>query len=397
MPWSILHRYVFWELLRVFLLALVAITGILVMAGVVQEASQQGLGPEHIFRLVLFLLPSFLPYTVPATMLFAVSLVYGRLAHDNEITAIKSAGIPVTHVLWPALFMGAAVSAGVLVLYREFIPRSHHQLRTAFLRDIEDLIYSRLRRDLSFREMKMDYAIWVKEVRGRRLIAPIFIKRDGRGKDEIIATAREAELKVDLEQGDIHVRMLHGEWSKDHGNSYLSFEEEIIPVQLPPLGAGRKVRAREMTIAQILQRRQELVDEAEENRRQIALLPNPEHSRVVPPPPGTVAEALHYKLEAIEKEINELNTERAMRPALSFGCLFFVLVGCPVGIWFHKRDYLSAFVTCFLPIVVVYYPLLMLGLNLSKAGHSDPLPCMWAGNALLGATGLLLLSQLLRR
>ena len=32
MPWSILRRYVLWELLRVFTLALLAITGILVMA-----------------------------------------------------------------------------------------------------------------------------------------------------------------------------------------------------------------------------------------------------------------------------------------------------------------------------------------------------------------------------
>ena len=43
-----------------------------------------------------------------------------------------------------------------------------------------------------------------------------------------------------------------------------------------------------------------------------------------------------------------LDVELLMRPALSVGCLCFILVGCPVGIWFSRSDYLSAFIICFL-------------------------------------------------
>jgi lipopolysaccharide export system permease protein len=399
-PWSILHRYVLFELIRVFVLALAAITGILVMAGVVQEASQQGLGPAQILKLIPLLIPGTLPYTVPATTLFAVSVVYGRLAHDNEITAIKSAGIPVTRIVWPAVLVGLLASGGVFVLYREFIPGMHHRLRSVAIKDIEELIYARLRKDLTFNEPRVNYAIWVREVQGRRLIWPIFIRRDSQGRDEIIAMAREAEIKIDLARGNIDVHMLHGEMSKDGGATRVIFAKEVVPVPLPPLGAAaRRIRPREMSDEQLLRRRQLLLERLAELR---AHGPAPRTEAAGPAAARAPADPFTYispdvPAEYLQKEVWELETEYALRPALSFGCLFFVLIGCPVGIWFHKRDYLSAFVTCFLPIVVSYYPLLMFGINLSKEGQVEPNRAMWIGNGVLGLTGLTLLYRLTRR
>ena len=77
----------------VFLLSLLGITGILLMAGIVAEASRHGLGPLQILAIIPLIVPSTLPYTIPATTLFATCVVYGRLAHDNEILAIKAAGV----------------------------------------------------------------------------------------------------------------------------------------------------------------------------------------------------------------------------------------------------------------------------------------------------------------
>ena len=70
--------------------------------------------------------------------------------------------------------------------------------------------------------------------------------------------------------------------------------------------------------------------------------------------------------------IQQIDAEVQMRPALSFGCLCFVLIGCPVGIWFSRSDYLSAFITCFLPIVFIYYPLMLCGTNYAKQGKLIP-------------------------
>src|SRR5579862_8766404 len=123
---SILHRMIFRELMRVFVLCLVGITGILLMAGIVAEASQQGLSPGQILAIIPLLIPSTLPYTIPATTLFATCVVYGRMAADNEILAIKAAGINLFTVVWPGLLLGGAMTLLTVVLYYDLIPTTHH-------------------------------------------------------------------------------------------------------------------------------------------------------------------------------------------------------------------------------------------------------------------------------
>ena len=53
-----LQRMIFWELVRVFGLALCGLTGLFLLGGVVQEASQRGLTPAQIFYVVPLLIPN---------------------------------------------------------------------------------------------------------------------------------------------------------------------------------------------------------------------------------------------------------------------------------------------------------------------------------------------------
>jgi lipopolysaccharide export system permease protein len=85
-----------------------------------------------------------------------------------------------------------------------------------------------------------------------------------------------------------------------------------------------------------------------------------------------------------------------MRPTLALGCLCFALLGGPVGIWFSKSDYLSAFVTCFLPIVTVYYPVLFCMINVARIGRFPPWMGMYNANLLLLAVGVVLFRRLQR-
>ena len=86
-----------------------------------------------------------------------------------------------------------------------------------------------------------------------------------------------------------------------------------------------------------------------------------------------------------------------MRPALAAGCVCFVLIGAPVGIWFSRSDYLSTFVSCFLPTIVVYYPLMLCGTNMAKDGRLPAPVGLWMANAAIGLVALVLYSRLLRR
>jgi lipopolysaccharide export system permease protein len=395
--WSILHRSILLELTRVFLMSLLGITGILLMAGIVAEATQHGLGPTQVLAVIPLIIPSTLPYTIPATTLFATCVVYGRLAADNEIIAIKAAGIHLSKIVWPALWLGVVMSTVTLVLYLEVIPYTHHMMRSMFLNDVEELLYTMLKRDGCLNQPRLNYVMFVRGVQGRKLQDALFKRRDGKGGYDVVAKAREAELLVDMPRKQILVHMRHCFVLSESGHKSGYFEDKVWPVALPPdFGNNRKVRASDLTWLEILERREELKTEEEQLEVQIALTTS---QFMIKKPPAELQS--HFRnLRALRKqkhqEMYSLDTELQMRPALSVGCLCFVLIGCPVGIWFSRSDYLSAFITCFLPIVFLYYPLLLCGTNFAKSGRFDPLISMWAANALMGLVAALLFRRLLR-
>ena len=89
MFWSILHRTIFWELTRVFLLSLLGITGILLMAGIVAEASRHGLGPGQLLAIIPLIVPR-RPSSVATLPNIARNPVRRSIA---EISAVRASSI----------------------------------------------------------------------------------------------------------------------------------------------------------------------------------------------------------------------------------------------------------------------------------------------------------------
>lgn len=394
---GILSRSILLELVRVFLLCLLGITGILVMAGIVPEASQQGLTLIQALAAVPLLIPNMLPFSIPATTLFATCVVYGRLAHDNEILALKSAGVNILRIVWPALFLGLVMSAVTMGLFYELIPSTYYMMRARALNDIEEFLYAKLKKDHCIKgDKKMPFSMWVSHVQGVWLQNPLFERQDGKGHYDLTVRAREGRLKVDLEEHKIYVIMRFGTLLRADGTS-LNFLHETWEVDLPEdYGQDLKLRPRAMTCPEIVQRRQEIRAEEKKLETQIAL---ETAQTLLNQPPANLAKRiadLKNERDRRQLEITTLDAELQMRPALSLGCFCFVLVGCPVGIWFGRSDYLSAFITSFLPNVFLYYPLYLCGMNLAKQGKVPLMAGIWAANALIALIGMALFKRLMR-
>ena len=174
---SILHRMILWELVKVFFLSFTALTGIVLMGGLVAEATQQGLGPMQVLAIIPLFIPSLMPYILPTSTLFATCVVYGRLAADNEILAIKAAGVNVMKVVYPGVFLGLVMSGVTLGLYYHLIPYTHRLMRTMFLNDVKEVLYSMLKKDKGINNPKLDFIMFVHDVPGpqtdrRHLPAP---------------------------------------------------------------------------------------------------------------------------------------------------------------------------------------------------------------------------------
>jgi lipopolysaccharide export system permease protein len=156
---------------------------------------------------------------------------------------------------------------------------------------------------------------------------------------------------------------------------------------------NKKTRSGDMNWDELLKFRDELEEKKEKAEAELALVMDLQQKQKT----GLEEHLknLRYAVGQRASDIRNVDTEMLMRPALAMGCFCFVVVGCPIGIWFSKSDYLSAFITCFLPIVFVYYPLLLCGANLAKTGKCNAVLAVWIADGLMALAALPLYRKLM--
>src|SRR5438876_9448049 len=111
-----LCRYIFVDLLRIFLMASGTLAGIMSFGGLLRPLTQNGLDGAQILLLIRYSMPAMSTYSLPVAALFATTWVYGRMAADNEITACRACGIHFIAMSTPAMLLGLLVA--VMPMYR---------------------------------------------------------------------------------------------------------------------------------------------------------------------------------------------------------------------------------------------------------------------------------------
>ena len=408
---STLNRMIFWELVRVFLLSLGALTGLFLIVGLIQQASQLGLTLSQVLTAIPLFVPSTLPLTIPATTLFASCVVYGRLAHDNEVVALKAAGVHLFGIVKPGLLLGTLATLTTASLYHTTIPASQQRLYEQILSDPEEVLYNQLRRDRCLRHPSLPYVLYVRDVQGKRLI-DVVIKRRARVKDakpgsdlsvayDLVARMHEARLRVDLASGKVIITpdrfVVH---EKNASGSTASAGP--FTMDLPDSVSGKEARLRisaltwddlPVRIAAMAAERDDLLQQRAQLQATLQNISDPTLRALAQGEVKNFQSAIDTK----SRHVRNLQAEIYARPALAVSCLVFALIGCPVGIWSNRADYLSTFVICFLPTLVVYYPLLLAGSDMGKNGRIPLGLGCWAADIIVGAVGLILTWRLLRR
>ncbi len=163
-----LHRYVFRELIRVFLLATVALTVILSLGLILQPIQKYGIGPEQVPHLLTFLVPITLTYVLPMGALFAATLVYGRLAGDNELMACKASGVSPLTLIYPGCLLGLLVAMANLALSFHVMPYFFHRAEYAIKADAKQILFRNIQRHGYFRDPDGDLAIYAEHVQPKQ-------------------------------------------------------------------------------------------------------------------------------------------------------------------------------------------------------------------------------------
>jgi lipopolysaccharide export system permease protein len=416
---GILQRYVAGEVFRSFAMALLTITIVFVLFVVMTEATRMGLSPREIVNLVPFVVPGSMPYTVPVSMLFAVTVVYGRLAGDNEVIAVKTAGLSAWAVLWPSILIGLLLSATLAFAASGPIPMANEQAKKVIFKSFEDVFYKYLKRDREFNRGDWPFVIKVKDVVDNVLYGATFKHRaekkppqpgfvpvplkPGESDDpsyfDQVVQAKKATIRFDLEHDVARVYLDGADIQQGGANSEIFMINDTgFEMPLPPeFKKPQLKRLQEMTDAEMIALQVEYRDLiAKERKRQSAAAAMFIASGRLELVNWKEFQAAFVDYAFWQQRWNEYETERRMRAAMAWGSFFFVLLGGPVGIRFARRDFLSAFITCFVPIIIIYYPLMLGGANLGRGGFVNPIVSLWLGNLVLLILTALVLRPVLK-
>ena len=110
---------------------------------------------------------------------------------------------------------------------------------------------------------------------------------------------------------------------------------------------------------------------------------------------GVGGNQMESHLYKSRKRLIRLQTEPWRRWAWGFSCFFFVFVGAPLAMLTKTSDYWSTFGLCFIPTLIVYYPLFIFGLEQAKDGLVPPYG-VWLGNVVLALIGTILVTRVRR-
>jgi lipopolysaccharide export system permease protein len=392
-PIPLLQRYIFAEILRVFVFVVVCLTVLLIFVGVVREASERGLGPLQILEVLPYLVPSMLPFTIPAALLLTICVVYGRIAGDQEVTAAKAAGISVLSLLWPAFVIGGALSVLSLLLTDQAIPWAMVNIERKVVTAMEDVFLDRLRTEHQYRDPKHGIDVTVHGVEGRRLIGPILRWRKSKGEIGTIQ-AEEAEIELDLPNRRAMLYLT---------NAYIDVPPRVgvyiagrhrEPIEWTDESQAPKPRNRcvQDLLGEMRSVQSDEVAFEEQQAVELAMaLTTGDFPRLASDNRRTLR-GLHGAAEQFDK----LNTEVHSRFSLACSCFFFALLGGPFAVLKAKAQFLTSFLYCFVPIVTGYYPLVLSLMVQAKKGHLDPSWSMWVGNGVLALAAFVVLRRVLR-
>lgn len=358
----ILKIYIISEHMKPFLLGLSVFAFILFMGNMdqlIKMVITQKAEWLTVLKLFLLLCPSIISYSLPMAVLLSVLLSFGRLNSDNEITALRAAGINPLSVITPAILLSILISLACVKLNDSILPRATYAARKI----IANLAVRKPSMFFQQRTLIEDfpgYVFYIQKVKGNHLQGVQIAKLKEKGLPTSIV-AKKGEILTNTGKEFFTLKLTHGtidetEMEEPYRYQRSHFEEYYMEMKLPlETGPAISKRLKDMTIMELRQK----------------------------------------TFEFQKKRINTspLLTEINKKLSLAFAPLTFVLIAIPLGLKIARRGSKSTSFGLSLLLIIIYYLLFTGGLALGEKGLA-PETIVWAPNIILGITGCFLMWKL---
>jgi lipopolysaccharide export system permease protein len=392
----IFTRYILSEMLKVFLVSLTGMTLFFLLFGLVKEAYSEGLGLKQVILLIPYILPDALRFSVPATILFAACNIFGRMSSGNEIIAIKASGISPMVIFWPAIGLAFLISLWAVWLNDLAVSWGASGVSQVVIGAVEEIAYSRLQQQHAYSTKQ--FAINVADVDGKRLLQPtITMSNSGDGSTSTI-TCEEATMHADLQAHTLTLTCHNGTVERDDFKFAFPDDQKFeVPLDAASHKSGGGNSPSYMAMNVIPQ--EKIDQQARIHDLQQQLATKAAYQLIAGDFPQLESASWNNSQSELidaQQRLYRLQMEPSRRWANGFSCLCFVLLGAPLAIRMRNSDFLSSFFMCFLPILICYYPLLIMGVSKAKAGFF-PVLGVWAGNVIFAVAGCQFMRRVYQR
>ncbi len=327
--------------------------------------------PQTIAYLLAMQLPPTLPFTVPVSVLVAILITLSRMSADNEIIALRAAGVPARLTLRPVVLFSVLglLTAAAASLWltpwsiRETIRISNQLAATQLTAEIQPRIFEE---SFPSRILYVGDVIAGPVTQWRKIfmadLRPPGERRSGAreaGDAPPITIAEEAIAVADPARNRIQLSMRNGfshevgKQQSDDYNTAFPRGDQVIEAQKP-----NEVRVRAYS--------------------ELDTVPLARLIEKLPP------------IESIDPRI-----ELQQRFALPWACILLALVGLPLGVSSRKAGRPAALVLTVL-LAFLYYMGYISLIGLAREGSLPVGLAVWLPDAVFAVTGLILLTRLER-
>ena len=207
-----LNKYLFKQSLVPFLLSVAVITTVLFLQFLIRAVDRflgKGLDVITIFEYLFLNMAWIIALSVPMSLLISSVMTFGRMSQQNEITALKSAGVNLLNIIKPSLWFGLFVAILLCIFNNFVLPEMNYNARL-LAKDIYQKKPELTIEPGYFVDMIPQYTIIVKELDGKDFKdVRIFSKNDSSEQTTIYANSGKLNsngniITIDLKSGEIH-------------------------------------------------------------------------------------------------------------------------------------------------------------------------------------------------
>ncbi len=363
-----LDRYILRELAVPFALTFV-LASLLLVSGeflreIIDKWMNRGLGLAVAWRVLWYLLPPLLIFTIPVALLLAILVSFGRLSEDHEIVAMQAAGVSWQRLFGPVLAIGLVASVFNCWLANAVIPIYRYQSREFLVQTL-----------LAHPTLLLEPQTWLRKVDGMHVWVGDIDDASGELRDLRIyrddpdggtQTITAATGRIEVEPADnrvtleLHDGTMHQADAADP-DAYTVLEFRSVRIPFP---------------IYVLHRWAERASGEKLSEKPLG-------------------ELLQYT-RADASMARRAWQEIANRTALPFACFSFVLIGAPLGIRPHRSVHAYGAVLS-IALALVFFLLYSVGEALSREGAVHPLVGLWLPNLLVSGAGIVAMKRVWQR